>query len=411
MNKPKIFASAITYTVGISIGWVMKPSQNSDNSEDESYRSSSRSLTLGERTSKTSAQKIRQKRHDLIERLVNEAANPESLALLIADINEHEISGLLGQFQDRASLQGLSDSDKKIFQQLLKRWYSLSKTNALSWLSELPIENERIRLMSDLVSSTVGEDFDGALELAKQFLRKENGALNLPFTFYMAATEKSPDQFVDLYKLSKYNGNSSYGYGLNYPEGFDFKKTLNLLHDLSGSLQEGERLSSFPTNLLKTWASRNPQEAYDWLMSDKKVTGNDRITQFIAGYAERATPAEIGSFLGDVWDAEKPNYSAISTMLTNTNSSEVYETFLKNADPSISREEHHVGLLKNLANSGSYRATARYNVLKSIPADQRLEVLKNPKLERYVRSPRLQRELRKSLLQLGHTAEQLDSEL
>ena len=411
MNKPKIFALAITYTVGVSIGWVMKPSQNPDNSEDESYRSSSRTLNLGERRSKKAAQKIRQKRHDLIESLVNEADNPESLGLLIADINEHEISGLLSQFQDRASLQGLSDSDEKIFQQLLKHWYSLSKTNALSWLSELPIENERIRFMSDLVSSTVGEDFDGALELAKQYLRKENGALNLPMTFYLAATEKSPDQLVDLYKLSKYNGNSSYGYGLSYPEGFDFKTTLNLLHDLSNSLKEGERLSSFPTDLLQTWAAINPQEAYDWLMLGKQVIGNDRISQFIAGYAERTNPAEIGSFLGNVLDAEKPNYSAISQVLTNTNSSDVYEKFLSNADPAISREEHHIGLFKNLAKSGSYRATARYNLLKSIPATQRLEILKNPRLKYYVKSPRLQKELRKSLLELGHTAEQLDREL
>ena len=411
INRSTLTTLTVTYLAGISIGWFLEPDQipadSPVSSNLKSTRSSNTHLT-GQYELKLLRDDTLQDNRNIIEKLSKAGEKDKKLNSLIDEIEAHQVPDLLRQLSNSNSLAGLSSSDKKVFQQLLKHWYSLSKTETLSWLSKLPNEQERVYQISELISLTSETNLDEAIELMQEYLRQEDGSLNTPLNILNSSAERSAELLFEVSIMGQSETISNGMNGLSYPDGFDFKKALNLFSEYSSSLSVKQASSITPSNLLSEWAAINPQDAYDWLNLGKSLIANDSLKPYIEGYVQYATPVEVGTFLGDIFDAKKPDYSGIKQALHNTRDSSVLETFLNNSGSSISRNEHYVNLLHEMDVASNYMSETRHTLLRSIPAEQRLAIIGDPKLSRYVSSPFLNSEARKSLIQLGHSTEQID---
>ncbi len=321
-------------------------------------------------------------------------------------IDPSEIPALLAALADRAGYYGLGYEDEEVLEQLLLRWYAADPDAALVWTLGVKTTGDRRQLLNQLVRHEAENDLDRAIDLARRYARDEDGDISLPDVLMEQAVDEGADKLLEVCRLGVSDADGTRGIPVDYPSGFPFRDTLEAIADLAASLEDGQSLSMVPSNLLAEWARRDPEAAYAWLASGRKVPFNGEVGDFVEGYAEVATNAEVGAFAAGLFDPdERParRYDTAFDILSEVPEGETLEGFLEGlADPGA-REQHLEGLfLRSQSAYGGGYDRAREQVLLAMAPEMRVRLMSQSTLTASKR-----RELVPLLRRLGHSEEEI----
>ena len=266
---------------------------------------------------------------------------------------------------------------------------------------------DREQLLRELVSHVAEQDLDAAIALARNCAPENGAAPDLPLGLQQKAVDAGKEKLLELCRLSIGKSDGTSGLDLNYPPDFDFAGTLDGLVELLDSLEEGQRLTSIPSNLLEEWTRRDPQAAFEWVSKGHELSFNE-MEDFIEAYAEVGGADEVGALVGEIFKGDDSRdferYGLVWEALSEAPRAETLEGFLAAAGESGTRDVLLSGLLNRSRGGvgGSY-THARRVIIEGMTPEQRMAALPASHL-----TDDMRQELIPDLRRLGHTEAEIE---
>lgn len=238
--------------------------------------------------------------------------------------------------------------------QALVDWYIVDPEKALEFTLLLASPDEKNRLLNFVLTHVAETDFDRMLELAKLHLADEKGSTKISLDLFNKAALQDDlgEAILGLCSIGSADRRAKCPWlRFTYPEDFPFESTLNGLADIVAGLPEGRSLPIAPTLMLSTWAARDSDSAYQWLLQRKNVPYNSSFSNFMSGYRKHCTTLEAAHIAGQWVDPElEPDnahrYYIATRILHEHTDDATLNAFLKGADDSGNTYTHLAGLLK-----------------------------------------------------------------
>ncbi|MGJ8677514.1 MAG: hypothetical protein ACSHX0_08355 [Akkermansiaceae bacterium] len=310
-----------------------------------------------------------------------------------------------------------SYEEAKSVSRLLLLWYKKSPMEVLDWLPFVRDQFLRLDYFELLMVSTIeSEGYSVAIARALQYLPAKEGRIHIPRYFFHYAIEESPEEIFQLwvYNRKQTEGDgmgiqtNRWGFDFEYPVDFPFLEMMDRLSSYEAKLKTtGEHIDSYPSNMMRVWARREPQAALDWLNSGKELLGNDSFSEFIVGYASVASATELGLFLAEGFSADKTDFRRLSSALVEMPDPEFYRAFINNVDQTEETGFYHVKTLSNLLLNSKVKLSTRLAVLVNIPKEQHFEVFSHEELK-FVTTGRYRETFIETLTEVGHSLESVE---
>jgi hypothetical protein len=386
-----------TFALGFGVAWWLKPEPAPPESEADrpkvAPRIPGRDAGLQEHVISAAT---------TLDALADLRYQPQDFSGELEAIDVSEIPGLLGSLADRAGYFGLASKDETVLEKLVLHWFDRAPDEALLWVLSLEPEADRDKLLRELVNHEAEEDLDAAIALARRCSGTDGTANNFLGGLQQKAADKGEAKLLELCRLSAGRTDGASGLGLVYPPDFNFRKMLDGLVEISGSLGEGEQIATVPSNLLEEWTRRDPQAAFDWVSQGHEISFNG-MEEFIEAYAEIGGDREVGALVGGIFDAAEPHastrYDLAWEALSEAPRPGTLEGFLETAGAAATREAHLAGLLdRSGAFFGSDYDQARRVIVEGMTPEERRRLISASSL-----SPELRRKLIPELRRLGHS--------
>ena len=323
----------------------------------------------------------------------------------------HELDALLGA----AGLHGLGHEEEVRLRSLLEAWHEEDPAAAVEWIAAHADSRTRQYLYEQLVEAVFDRgDIEAAVRLMEDHFDPSAIDVQIPYSLLEKAAAHSPELFLRAVRASLEASSDGTGSEITLPAGFDFAATFANLTELAKSLPDDRVINHLPTNLLELWVAADPQAAFEWALSAQtsdwlgKITFNYGLYDFFSGYRELATPSEYGTLVGEVWRAGRVEHReriAFSALAGLRNSPQAFDAFV--AHSGLTATELIPQLVEASTNSaGGDYDRFRHDLLSRMPPAERIAAF-----QRMTTDPdqygEAERSLQRSLLQLGHAAEEL----
>ena len=418
-NSHQRFQILGIFVLGALCGWFgnlifqtsgMRNPENHSQADSENERSA-----LGERRRGKSI-KSGSGDLDFLERLIAldrlDTDQQEALTSEIGKIQDH--SALLQLMFDRAGFSGLNSDEKWLLQTIVTDWYARNPQAAIGFIESLGNREDRATLASELIEAEMENDVSNALVMAgdlQHLMTEEDGSVSFPDDLLEAAAARSADEVYQLCLLSKETSEETFSWKIQckYPKDFDFKGLLTRLSAHSQTLPEGQRISKLPSNLLSTWAARDPHAAYEWLNSgDHALAGNDSIDDFLSGYKNTANDEDLGAFLSDIArspSGDQIDYDTISRALSFEDHDRATAALAAFTGQFSTQEEINQHLNGVLGEIGFLEIDRLHGILDVLPDEAHLDSIRSlgAGLDRA--------EIRRIYIRHGHSEEAVDEVL
>lgn len=298
--KRAIWIVLPAFVLGFAIAWVGKPVNRAlpappcDNLEP-SNRSSARERRTGSLQPGLAMDRVK----GYLRKIDEASAKRGFSSDLLKDVPTGDVPLLIEQWKKRAGFSGLNHDEQSQIRKLVQDWYEKEPLAALDWVAGMECGKDRQVLISEIVGAEAKLNFDHALELAKQYGKKELGGLEMPNEVRDKLGECDPARFMEIVRAFPSSGSGSGGSYVDFNENFDFAGLAELLKKADGA-NEDESFSFFPSNIVREWTKYDPEAAWNWISNEKSdsmpFNGAD---DFFETLATTRSPEQINAFLID----------------------------------------------------------------------------------------------------------------
>lgn len=236
-------------------------------------------------------------------------------------------------------------------------------------------------LLKELIGTTKDSSPLEAIRLSKELLRKADGEIDFPGGLAEKCAESGWETLFEYYKDSwlPESGSSGWSWGGDFPKDFDFAAFAAAwkAHEQGLNLPEEGRFYEPPEMLWRTWSETDPQAAYEFLTSDGSRTFG--LGEFFTGYSKSASPEEFFETSAGIIASDRQSQDLVGRAVLSYLDDRPDALRLLTEQVAQGRAESRlVGeLIEATANSEKRLADIGMPILEAMPADQRLEVIRN----------------------------------
>lgn len=197
------------------------------------------------------------------------------------ELSTDQIPTLLEALSVGIGPEGLDYSDKDLIEKSIKRWLTESPEECAAWINQLEPGGIKCHFLKTMLEELLKSDPERALAMSESYQAEDplwkHG--DLQYKHVKGKIDKAwkkPDVTAEemLAVFSELpRGESSGGSNIDsYPENFDFQAFLDGI--ASWNEKDRKQPGTMPTDVLETWARRDPQAAAQWFLqtSEKNVS-------------------------------------------------------------------------------------------------------------------------------------------
>ena len=221
----------------------------------------------------------------------------------LAKLPTSDLPQLVAGLCNDAGPEGLENEDTSLLGNALERWWNEDSAALLSWLRQMPNNETKRYLLTELLKDVANNDPSRAKALAASFKAADPGWDDSEFQNSLVIPEireawdkpgVTADEMLSLYTRLRPQENS-WGETVEiYPPDFDFRSFLDGLNALQA--ERGGKLVQMPSDMLEAWSKADPQAAAEWLIREKTKTDRGNSPYFMGwrslaqGIAARSGP-------------------------------------------------------------------------------------------------------------------------
>jgi hypothetical protein len=221
----------------------------------------------------------------------------------LAKLPTSDLAQLVAGLCNDAGPEGLESGDTSLLGNALERWWNEDSAALLSWLRQMPNNETKRYLVTELLKDVANNDPSRAKALAASFKAADPGWDDSEFQNSLVIPEireawdkpgVTADEMLSLYGRLRPQDNS-WGERVEiYPPDFDFRSFLDGLNALQA--ERGGKLVQMPSDMLEAWSKADPQAAAEWLIREKTKTDRGNSPYFMGwrslaqGIAARSGP-------------------------------------------------------------------------------------------------------------------------
>ncbi|MBK1881802.1 hypothetical protein JIN85_05215 [Luteolibacter pohnpeiensis] len=377
--KSHLFTALISLSIGIGIGWVALggAQQSPIATKPESSRSSR-------------------------PRNVQISSSPSLTLSRIRDVtmplSKSELPSAVIRLAMQGGIRGINQGDATRLKSLIKSWYADDPDGFLAWLDTLPDSPDRQFFFEQVLPDLASKDIRQAVDLLDRYSCTDSTEIQIPYDLFDRALAEDPELLGRAIVATACKNNTSSGWNVNFPVGFDYS---GFMQQLKGSLQELDasrdknelpaRLGAYPANLLQSWISEDPQAAFDWCLTTEGETwknqapGQYSLQSFFGDYARVADAESLGQFTAEYYSKAENPAAAVSevwTALATRPDSVTIDSFLEQASPDTPANTLIEQLLTTTANrSGGSSDVLRRELLSKLSPAERATFLQQPEVQ------------------------------
>ncbi len=338
------------------------------------------------------------------------SSDPAELGMQLAAMDPDELRLLMEALAAKARIEGsgLAGKYDSLLGRALEWKCRQDMESALDWVLAMKKGRQKNDLLRVALNYVATEQSVEAGLAFYERLRFELGQQPSASYFLLEkCTMIDAATFARYCRCAIYENPDTTGWEMAFSENFDFATALNQLADIEASIPKGQGFTALPSNILSEWAKRDPQAALEWALSGKYVIMNSGINDFIDGYNEVASDADVGAVIAEVFQHSNDYTDAVEA-LSAVSEGSVIDEFLASAPASRSREQYLAGLLRESMNHIEYVTNnLGKNLLLRLSSEERADFFSSD-VTMLPHFPFIASKLRKDLSELGHTPEQID---
>lgn len=296
--KRFVWMVLLAFVLGFAIAWTAKPANRTPtNAASEDTPANGRTSP---RELRAAAQRPAMDRVKGYMRQIEEAAAKKDFSPdLLKEVPVGDIPLLIEQWKKRAGFSGLDYNEQHQIEELITDWYEKEPQAALEWVVGMECQKDRQALVEEIVGAEAKRNLDHALELARQYGKRELGGLDMPSEIQKTLGDCDPARFMEILRAFPSEGSGSSGSSVDFKENFDFAELAALLDKEAGDNNKPS-YSFMPSNLLREWTKVDPDAAWNWVSKEKGshmvFNGAD---EFFETLAQSRSKEQINAFLVD----------------------------------------------------------------------------------------------------------------
>ena len=235
--------------------------------------------------------------------------------------------------QDRAALvelllhdgdpSGLVWESRTMIDIMIEAWVKEDFTSAWAWCQQLTCVTWKRYIAGELLDLLAEKDFTLALNLHLEMSAADSlFDSSIPDRALANAATKSASDFLDV--LGKFPDRNSNSIEANFARDFDFKQTAEGVNAL---LRKQKKLPpEFPYNFIETWGERDPDAAFDWLVSLGRDSDCDAdLDSLLEGLGKQGIPGATSNWVAGKIEESVTSRSVIAQGLTNASSAMIQD--------------------------------------------------------------------------------------
>jgi hypothetical protein len=233
--------------------------------------------------------------------------------------------------QDRAALielvlqdsdpSGMASASRSMIESMIETWVEEDFTGAWAWCQQLTSVTWKRYIAGEVLEKLAEKDLTLALTLHLEL----NAADPLFDSFVsnlaiMNAATKSASDFLDvLGRLPNHQGGTT---NADFARDFDFQQAAEGVNTL---LKKQKQLPpEFPMNFIETWGERDPDAAFNWLVS----LGRHRIVSLdslLEGLGKQGIPGATSTWVAGKIEESATSRNVIAQEMTNASSAMIHD--------------------------------------------------------------------------------------
>lgn len=277
----------------------------------------------------------------------------------------HQSAEILEALAEQAGIDGLDYSQHSDLNTIFDRWNTADPQAALSWAKSIKHERNRHYFFKKILEPLLESNPQMAEQLSADIATQDSSWDHQKLIGDLAQTQLelawkkeniTAEELLKIYEKYPW-GNSTSGSELkHYPSDFDFRQFLDGMTAKINSGSNRTQPSHLPTDILKNWAMREPQEALDWLCRslDQKAELPFQDFQDIYAAVAKSQGATAAEQL-----LQEALLSPNENLFRNAYQSIDNET-LTNVLPNIPAGEKKDQLITRLSNDGDETNTSQF---------------------------------------------------
>lgn len=233
--------------------------------------------------------------------------------------------------QDRAALielilqdsdpSGMASASRSMIGGMMETWVEEDFTGAWAWCQQLTSVTWKRYIAGELLERLAKKDLTLALTLHLELHAADplfdSFVSNLAI---MDAGTKSASDFLDvLGRLPNHNGGST---GADFARDFDFQQAAEGVNAL---LRKQKQLPpEFPLNFIDTWGERDPDAAFDWLVSLGRNSFVD-LDRLLEGLGKQGIPGATSTWVAGKIEESATFRNVIAQEMTNASTGMIHD--------------------------------------------------------------------------------------
>jgi hypothetical protein len=296
--KRFVWMVPVAFALGFAIAWSGKP-EDRKSAEASPVGNAANSRTYS-REPRAAAQRPTLDRVKGYMRQIEEAASKKDFSSdLLKDVPVGDIPLLIEQWKKRAGFSGLDYNEQSQIKKLITNWYEKEPQAALDWVTNMECKKDRQELVSEIVGAEAKRNLDHALELAKQYGKRELGGLDMPYEIQKILGDYDAPRLMEILRAFPSDDSGGSGSNVAFKENFDFAELVTLL-DKEAVENNKQSYSFMPSNLIIEWTKSDPNAAWNWVSNAKghHIIFNG-VDEFFETLAQTRSKEQISAFLVD----------------------------------------------------------------------------------------------------------------
>jgi hypothetical protein len=405
--KRFVWMVLLAFILGFAIAWTAKPANKTPTKETSADTPANGRTSL--RELRATAQRPAIDRVKGYMRQIDEAAAKRDFSSdLLKDIPMGDIPLLIEQWKKRAGFSGLDYNEQHQIKKLVAEWYEKEPQAALDWVTSMECKKDRQELVSEIVEAEVKRNPDHALELARQYGKRELGGLDMPNAFRDVLGDSDPARFMEILRAFPSEDSGSSGSNVAFKENFDFAELAALLDKEAGDNNK-PTYSFMPSNLLSEWTKVDPDAAWNWVSKQNNMVFNG-ADEFFDTLAKTRSKEQINAFVVDQMATREDENSkyrlAWQALASKPDAAQIADFFTRLPGDRVKNLEQ----LTKAASSGS---GGPYDEFKSLLVSQMTVEERRQIIPKFfvANSDDSRRMIARTLRQLGHTEAEINEML
>lgn len=235
--------------------------------------------------------------------------------------------------QDRAALvelllhdgdpSGLVSESRIMIESMMEAWVEDNFTSAWAWCQQLTGVTQKRYIAGELLGILAEKDLTLALTLHLEMSAADPLFDSLiPDRALENAATKSASDFLDV--LGKFPDHDSNSIEAKFASDFDFQQAAEGVNAL---LRKQKQLPpEFPYNFIETWGERDPDAAFDWLVSLGRESDCDAdLDSLLEGLGKQGIPGATSTWVVGKIEESATSRSVIAQGLTNASTALIQE--------------------------------------------------------------------------------------